>query len=201
MLLHNNCIYGLTKKQASPTSPRGLTTNTSPRGAYLDPINPLETTLGMANVSFVAHAADWLPGILHQILEQAFHHRGLSFVIIMQRCPNYLPHLVDRLPTTPSRDALPPQRANPRLEGTERVRDLLVGCGLDEVITYSLVPFPPPWGGTEGGKGLRVLNPLSAERAHLRQTLPPSLLYTTRENLRFLDRFAVFEIGAGYLPV
>ncbi len=107
----------------------------------------------------------------------------------------------DRFPTTLLRDELPPQRANPRLEGTERVRDLLVGCGLDEVITYSLVPFPPPWGGTEGGKGLRVLNPLSAERAHLRQTLLPSLLYTTRENLRFLDRLAVFEIGAVYLPV
>jgi phenylalanyl-tRNA synthetase beta chain len=93
------------------------------------------------------------------------------------------------------------------------VRDLLVGCGLDEVITYSLVNVedegklrprdpvssPPKSGGTEGG--LRVLNPLSAERTYLRQTLLPSLLYTTRENLRFLDRVAIFEIGAVYLPV
>jgi len=107
----------------------------------------------------------------------------------------------DRFPTTLLRDELPPQRANPRLEGCERVRDLLVGCGLDEVITYSLVPPPSPpqlWGGDEGG--LRVLNPLSAERAYLRQTLLPSLLRTTRENLRFLDRVAIFEIGAVYLP-
>jgi len=101
VLLHNNCIYGLTKNQASPTSPRGLPTNTSPRGAYLDPLNPLETTLGVANVSFVAHAADWLPGLLHQILEQAFHHRGLSFVIIMQRCPNYLPDFFDHFMKNP----------------------------------------------------------------------------------------------------
>jgi len=107
----------------------------------------------------------------------------------------------DRFPTTLLRDELPPQRANPRLEGAERVRDLLVGCGLDEVITYSLVSFPPPGGGTEGGEGLRVLNPLSAERTHLRQTLLPSLLHTTGENLRFLDRVAIFEIGAVYLPV
>jgi len=84
---------------------------------------------------------------------------------------------------------------------------------LDEVITYSLVNVedegklcpqgpassPPKSGGTEGG--LYVLNPLSAERAHLRQTLLPSMLHTTRENLRFLDRVAVFEIGAVYLPV
>jgi phenylalanyl-tRNA synthetase beta chain len=115
----------------------------------------------------------------------------------------------DRFPTTLLRDELPPQRANPRLEGAERVRDLLVGCGLDEVITYSLVniedggklqPFPPLQAGGARG-GLHVLNPLSAERAHLRQTLLPSLLHTTRENLRFLDRVAIFEIGAVYLPV
>ncbi len=118
----------------------------------------------------------------------------------------------DRFPTTLLRDELPPQRANPRLEGAERVRDLLVGCGLDEVITYSLVPplsppplaapfsSPPPQAGGDGG-GVHVLNPLSAERAHLRQTLLPSLLHTTRENLRFLDRVAIFEIGAVYLPV
>jgi phenylalanyl-tRNA synthetase beta chain len=119
----------------------------------------------------------------------------------------------DRFPTTLMRDELPPQRANPRLEGAERVRDLLVSCGLDEVITYSLVNVgdetklhpqgaassPLKSGGTEGG--LRVLNPLSAERAYLRQTLLPSLLHTTRENLRFLDRVAIFEIGAVYLPV
>ena len=118
-----------------------------------------------------------------------------------------------RFPTTLLRDELPPQRANPRLEGCECVRDLLVGCGLDEVITYSLVNVedegklrpqgpassPSTSGGTEGG--LRVLNPLSAERAYLRQTLLPSLLHTTRENLRFLDRVAIFEIGAVYLPV
>ena len=119
----------------------------------------------------------------------------------------------DGFPTTLLRDELPPQRANPRLEGAECVRDLLAGCGLDEVITYSLVNIedegklrpqgsassPLLAGGIEGG--LFVRNPLSAERAYLRQTLLPSLLHTTRENLRFFDRVAIFEIGAVYLPV
>jgi len=113
----------------------------------------------------------------------------------------------DRFPTTLLRDELPPQRANPRLEGAERVRDLLIGCGLDEVITYSLVNIedegklrpqgPPP----DPASYLRVRNPLSTERAYLRQTLLPSLLHTVCENLRFLDRVAIFEIGAVYLPV
>jgi phenylalanyl-tRNA synthetase beta chain len=45
----------------------------------------------------------------------------------------------DRFPPTLMQDELPPQRSNPRLAGAERVRDLLVDCGLDEVITYSMV--------------------------------------------------------------
>src|SRR3974390_204232 len=31
VVLHDNHVYGLTKKQASPTSPRGLKSNTTPR--------------------------------------------------------------------------------------------------------------------------------------------------------------------------
>ena len=113
----------------------------------------------------------------------------------------------DRFPTTLMRDELPPQRANLRLEGSERVRDLLVGCGLDEVITYSLVDAEdegklwPQGSQFDPDDYLRLLNPLSAERAYLRQTLLPSLLDTTRENLRFLDRVAIFEVGAVYRPV
>ena len=36
VMLHDNQIYGLTKKQASPTSPRGTKSNTTPRGSYLE---------------------------------------------------------------------------------------------------------------------------------------------------------------------
>ena len=36
MMLHDNQIYGLTKKQASPTSPIGTKSNTTPRGSFLD---------------------------------------------------------------------------------------------------------------------------------------------------------------------
>ena len=45
MLVFDNGIYGLTKMQVSPTTPKGQKSNTSPRGAYLDPLNPLNTTL------------------------------------------------------------------------------------------------------------------------------------------------------------
>ena len=45
-----------------------------------------------------------------------------------------------------------------------------------------------------------VLNPLTADRAHLRRTLLPNLLNTARANLRFTDRIAIFEVGRVFHP-
>ena len=90
VLLHDNHIYGLTKKQASPTSPLGTRSNTTPRGSYLDAMSPLTVTLGVQNVSFVAQAVDWIPESLFQIVTAAFRHRGFSFVRVLQRCPEFV---------------------------------------------------------------------------------------------------------------
>ena len=95
VLLHDNQIYGLTKMQASPTSPIGTKSNTTPRGSYLEALNPLSVTLGVQNVSFVAQAVDWIPEVLYDIIAAAFHHKGFSFVRIMQRCPEWLPVLFE----------------------------------------------------------------------------------------------------------
>ncbi|MBT3358531.1 MAG: 2-oxoglutarate oxidoreductase [Rhodospirillales bacterium] len=106
VILHDNQIYGLTKMQASPTSPRGLKTNTSPRGSYLEPINPLNVTLGIANVSFVAQAVDWIPDMLYDVISKAFHHKGFSFVRVMQRCPEFLSSRFDEWLQDPMRTKL-----------------------------------------------------------------------------------------------
>jgi 2-oxoglutarate ferredoxin oxidoreductase subunit beta len=90
VMLHDNHIYGLTKKQASPTSPLGTKSNTTPRGSYLNALSPLTVTLGIQNASFVAQAVDWIPESLFQIITAAFHHRGFSFVRILQRCPEFV---------------------------------------------------------------------------------------------------------------
>jgi 2-oxoglutarate ferredoxin oxidoreductase subunit beta len=95
VFLHDNQIYGLTKMQASPTSPKGLKSNTTPRGAYLEPLQPLSVTLGVQNVSFVAQAVDWIPELLYDIVKAAFHHKGFAFVRIVQRCPEWLPKMLD----------------------------------------------------------------------------------------------------------
>ena len=89
ILLDNN-IYGLTKMQSSPTTPKGGVSNTHPEGVFLSPLNPISVTLGIANASFVAQTVDWNPPHLHATLLAAHQHPGLSFVRILQRCPHFM---------------------------------------------------------------------------------------------------------------
>jgi phenylalanyl-tRNA synthetase beta chain len=112
----------------------------------------------------------------------------------------------DKLPSTLMSDGLPPQRRNPALEGEERVRDILVGCGLQEVITYSLTnlesvaKLTPGVAEANPDDYLKLANPLSSEQEYMRQTLMASLLETMRDNFRYTDRVAIFEVSRVYLP-
>ncbi|MGD8868928.1 MAG: thiamine pyrophosphate-dependent enzyme [Gemmatimonadales bacterium] len=83
----DNGMYAMTKGQTSPTTPEGFPSNTQPHGSYLRPVNPVATTLGMTNVSFVAQTAEWIPAHLLETLRAAYHHKGFSLVRILQRCP------------------------------------------------------------------------------------------------------------------
>ncbi|HSM18699.1 MAG TPA: thiamine pyrophosphate-dependent enzyme [Gemmatimonadales bacterium] len=89
VLMLDNGVYGLTKNQTSPTSPQGRPSNTQPRGAYLPGLNPISATLGVTNASFVAQTGDWIPEHLFQTLSAGFHHRGFSFIRVLQRCPKF----------------------------------------------------------------------------------------------------------------
>jgi 2-oxoglutarate ferredoxin oxidoreductase subunit beta len=101
--LHDNNIYGLTKKQASPTTNLGTQTATTPKGAFLEALNPLSVTLGVTNVSFVAQVVEWIPDLMYQVLQQAFNHRGFAFVRILQRCPHFMPNLFSDLLSDPAK--------------------------------------------------------------------------------------------------
>ena len=112
----------------------------------------------------------------------------------------------DRLPTTLMADELPPQQRDYSLEGEEKVRDILVGCGLTEVITYSLsslesfAKLDPNGPELDAADYVRIANPLTSERELMRRTLMASLLEAVGDNLRYADRVALFEIGRVYLP-
>ena len=113
----------------------------------------------------------------------------------------------DRIPATLMGDELPPQERNESLEQEEFVRDVMVGCGLQEVITYSITnleavgKLDPEGAPPREADYIRLANPLSSEREFMRRTLMNSLLETVRDNVRYTDRVAIFEVGRVYHPV
>ena len=118
VLLHDNRIYGLTKKQVSPTSPMGTKSNTTPGGSLLRPLDPLSVTLAVPGVSFVAQAVDWIPELLHGIVLAAYRHRGLSFVRILQRCPEFMPGVFEPWVQDPGRMLLLTHPNGPTIDGS-----------------------------------------------------------------------------------
>jgi 2-oxoglutarate ferredoxin oxidoreductase subunit beta len=103
VLLFDNNVYGLTKKQSSPTSPKGFQTNTHPDGAWLSPINPLAVSLSVTNASFVAQTIDWNPAHLYATIRAAYEHKGMSFVRVLQRCPKFSSNVFEVPQKDPSR--------------------------------------------------------------------------------------------------
>jgi 2-oxoglutarate ferredoxin oxidoreductase subunit beta len=130
VMVFDNSIYGLTKKQTSPTTPLGFGTNTHPGGAVLPPLDVAATTLGFPNVSFVARTVDWNPAHLYQTLRTAYRHRGTSFVHILQRCPTYTPNVFDELRSNPDHtlllthpDGVPADEGQRRMYANQREHD------------------------------------------------------------------------------
>jgi phenylalanyl-tRNA synthetase beta chain len=111
----------------------------------------------------------------------------------------------DRLPETHIADRLPPQVGNPSLEFEERVRDRLVGLGLQEVVTYRLTtperearvwaPGTPP----DPLPFIQIANPISSDRVVMRHNALAAVLEVVERNARERERIALFEIGPVYL--
>jgi 2-oxoglutarate ferredoxin oxidoreductase subunit beta len=87
-IVMDNQIYGLTKGQLSPTSPRGLKTASSTWGSLENPVNPLLYVLGYG-ASFVAQGtpAD-MPG-LAAVIEEGIRFPGFAFVNVQSPCVTY----------------------------------------------------------------------------------------------------------------
>jgi phenylalanyl-tRNA synthetase beta chain len=110
-------------------------------------------------------------------------------------------HGYDRMPATLIRESLPEQVGNVALELEERLRDLLVNAGLQEVITYSLTePAREKPLGLPVRTYIRLVNPISSERVVMRHSLLASVLEVMGTNLKHTDDVRLFEIGHVYLP-
>ena len=85
MILLNNRIYGLTKGQYSPTSPRGFVSKSSPYGTVEDPFRPAELCFGARGHFFARSVATDGPETV-EILKAAYRHKGAAVCEILQNC-------------------------------------------------------------------------------------------------------------------
>jgi phenylalanyl-tRNA synthetase beta chain len=113
----------------------------------------------------------------------------------------------DRMPETRLADSLPPPHANLALDREERLRDLLVNLGIQEVLTYRMtsperearllpagtLPLEVPY--------LRLANPIASDRVVMRRSLLSAVLEVVERNARLQERLALFEIASVYWPV
>jgi len=87
-LVHNNMVYGLTKGQASPTSPVGMKTPVQVEGVFSEPLNPLALAISQG-ASFVARAFSADTELSREIIKAAILHKGYALVDIFQPCVSF----------------------------------------------------------------------------------------------------------------
>ena len=123
----------------------------------------------------------------------------------------------DSIPTTMMAASLPEQLANESLDFEWKLKNALVGFGLNEMISYSatntadlaklqtaegngLQSLRTVYGDIEiSDDGLvKIANPLTAERSHMRPTLMVSGLEAVASNMRHEEHVGVFELGRVY---
>ncbi len=121
----------------------------------------------------------------------------------------------DNLPETLPVGGTVPIEVQPMRRLVRSVQDIMVGAGLQEVMTYSMIndddlkalspgaaEIPSRFGFYERPHLplVRVTNPLRSDWEMMRPTLLPSVLKNVAENLKFNRRVNVFETARVYLP-
>jgi phenylalanyl-tRNA synthetase beta chain len=110
-------------------------------------------------------------------------------------------HGYDRIPSRLMDVELPPYRPDPSAP-RQRVRRILAGLGVDEMVSHALIGpedlvrtrYP-----SHGPDLIRLFNPLSEEHAILRPVLYPSLLGGLAENARHRQsNVRLFDVGKVY---
>ncbi|HEX5175815.1 MAG TPA: thiamine pyrophosphate-dependent enzyme, partial [Chthoniobacteraceae bacterium] len=90
----DNQVYGLTKKQTSPTSPIGYKSKTDTWGATDRPINPAKQAI-CAGATFVARTTSTNPNHVLAMMEAAMDHDGFSFIQCLSECVEFFPGAFD----------------------------------------------------------------------------------------------------------
>jgi 2-oxoglutarate ferredoxin oxidoreductase subunit beta len=87
-VIMDNWVYGLTKKQTSPTSPPGFKSKTDLWGSVDQPINPMKQLIS-AGATFVARTTHTNPNHVLQMMEAAMDHDGFSVIQCLSECVEF----------------------------------------------------------------------------------------------------------------
>lgn len=93
-VIMDNYVYGLTKKQTSPTSPIGFKSKTDAWGSRDKPINPMKQLIS-SGATFVARTTHTNPNHLLAMMEAAMDHDGFSVVECLSECVEFFPGAFD----------------------------------------------------------------------------------------------------------
>ncbi len=88
VIVHDNMIYGLTKGQASPTTPVDMVTPIQVNGVFETPINPLALAISM-DAGFVARGSVGEPELTKELIKKAIAHKGFALVDVFQACVSF----------------------------------------------------------------------------------------------------------------
>jgi len=112
----------------------------------------------------------------------------------------------DKIKPTLFNTTIAQQGKNFRLKMIDQVREILIGCGLNEVITYSFIS-PETFGKIRIPKGhklrnaIKIKDPLTRDHSLMRTSLISSLLEIIKWNTnRQVELVKIFEVGKIYLP-
>lgn len=93
-IVMDNEVYGMTKGQASPTTPESWDhSKLTPHGPEVRPFQPCSIALA-AGASFIARGYAGDPNGLAQIIYQAIQHHGFAFIQVLSQCVTYCPEQV-----------------------------------------------------------------------------------------------------------
>ncbi len=87
-VIMDNWVYGLTKKQTSPTSPVGFKSKTDLTGAVDHPINPMKQLVS-AGATFIARTTHTNPNHVLQMMEAAMDHDGFGVIECLSECVEF----------------------------------------------------------------------------------------------------------------
>ena len=136
ILLFNNKIYGLTKGQYSPTTPKGSVTKTSPEGTIENAFKPGELAMG-AQGTFFARVVDSDPKMMREVFRAAAEHKGTSVVEILLNCVIFANQVHHDITGKEVRydNQIYLKHGKPMIFGKEHNKGLMMKCDTMEVVT------------------------------------------------------------------